>query len=170
MSETLEREIRRLKEEMSRKREAIQDIGRLINREIDRDFHIDLWELSDRELDQEMGDRLSRLNDDIDTRPSAEAITSHRQVVGKFIVRAKRLLMKLFNPYTNTLLEKQRRFNDRLVAFHLATFIRLHRGENALQAVKEKLEEIEESQEVLLKEIKTIRERLPKDPEKKTIP
>lgn len=160
MNDPFNSKIQQLKEEIYKEIESVHEIRQLVNREIDRDFPIDLWELSDRELDQEMGDRLSQMNDSIDTRPTADAITSHRRVVGKFIVKAKRLVMKLINPYTNTLLEKQRIFNDKLVAFHLATFIRLRRCERKLKDIEEKLTEIEENQQIHAEKLQEIQDRL----------
>ena len=66
-----------------------------------------------------MGKRLGFLNEDIDCRPTA-AITSHRRLIGPLIVLFKKLLLKVLRPYTNSLFVRQNRFNEQLVAFHLA--------------------------------------------------
>ena len=149
MDEQQIKEIDRLEEELHRQKESISDLKELVKHEIDRDFPVDLWALSERELDNEMGNRLSFLNDDIDTRPDAGTITSHRRFIGKFIVRFKRLVMKLTGFYSNTLLEKQRTFNDQLVAFHLASFIRFRHIEERIKAMEEKFNTLAEDQEVL---------------------
>lgn len=157
MDEQIVNEINRLKEEIYRQKENISDIKQLVKREIDRDFPMDLWELSERELDNEMGNRLSLLNDDIDVRPDPKTITSHRGILGKPIVLIKRLFMKLTGFYTNTLLEKQKQFNAQLVAFHLASFIRFRHNEQKIKEIEEKLKTFEEDQELLLEQLEKLK-------------
>jgi len=153
MDERIIKEINRLKEEIFRQKDKVSDIKELVKEEIDRDFPVDFWELSERELDNEMGNRLSFLNDDIDTRPDAQSITSHRRILGKPIVFIKRLVMKIAGFYTNTILEKQRSFNEQLVAFHLASFIRFRHNEQKIKEILEKLKALEEDQELILEEL-----------------
>jgi len=160
MDETIIKEINRLKDDLYRQKEKITDIKELVKSEIDRDFDVDLWELSEKELDNEMGDRLSFLNDDIDPRPDAKSITSHRRILGKPIVLFKRIIMKLASAYTNSLLEKQRRFNEQLVAFHLASFIRFRHNEKKIKAIEEKIKTLEEDQEILLEQINQCRDAI----------
>ena len=156
MDEKIAKEISRLKEEIFKQKQKISDIKELVKKEIDRDFNIDLWELSERELDHEMGNRLSFLNDDIDPRPDIESITSHRKILGKPIVFIKRIIMKIANVYTNTILEKQRQFNEQLVAFHLASFIRFRHNETKIKGMDEKLKTLEEDQEMLLEQLEKL--------------
>ncbi len=153
MDEAVIKEINRLKEEIYRQKEKIIDIKELVKSEIDRDFSIDLWELSEKELDNEMGNRLSFLNDDIDPRPDSKSITSHRRILGKPIVFFKRIIMKVASAYTNSLLEKQRRFNGHLVTFHLASFIRFRHNEKKIKKIEEKIKTLEEDQEILLEQL-----------------
>jgi hypothetical protein len=153
MDEHIEKEIKRLKEDLFKQKEAITDIKTLVKTEIDREFPVDLWELSEKELDGEMGNRLTFLNDDIDPRPDAGSITSHRKILGKPIVLFKRILMRLARSYTNTILEKQRRFNEQLVAFHLASFIRFRHNERKIKEIEETLKTLEEEQESLAEQI-----------------
>ncbi len=160
MDEAIIKEINRLKDDLYRQKEKITDITELVKTEIDRDFKVDLWELSEKELDNEMGDRLSFLNDDIDPRPDAKSITSHRRILGKPIVLFKRIIMKLASAYTNSLLEKQRRFNEQLVAFHLASFIRFRHNEKRIKAMEEKIKTLEEDQEILLEQINQCRDAI----------
>lgn len=155
-------QIESLKEELFRRKEEVDSIKELVKSEIDRDYHINLWELSPRELDNLMGSRLSFLNDDIDTRPEPGIITSHRKILGKPIVFVKRVIMKLFSAYTNSILEKQRLFNDQLVAFHLASFIRFKHNEKKLREIEERIKDFEDNQELLLAELNSIREHINK--------
>jgi hypothetical protein len=157
MDEQIVNEINRLKEEIYNRKEKVSEIGQLVKREIDRDFPINLWELSERELDNEMGTRLSILNDDIDIRPDPRALTSHRRILGKPLVFIKRLFMKVVGFYTDTLLEKQWHFNERLVAFHLASFIRFRSNEQKIKALEEKLKTFEEEYEMMLEQLEKLK-------------
>jgi hypothetical protein len=156
MDERNIKEINSMKQEIFQQKENITDIKDLVKKEIDRDFTVDLWELSERELDSEMGNRLSFLNDDIDTRPEAKTITSHRRIIGRPIVLIKRLVMKIAGFYTNTILEKQRKFNEQLVAFHLASFIRFRHNEEKIKEIKKRLKILEENQELMLERLETL--------------
>jgi len=150
-------QIELLKQDLFRQKESISSVKELIKQEIDRDFPVDLWALSERELDNEMGERLSFLNDDIDTRPDSSSISSHRKIIGKPIVLIKRLFMRLTRFYTNALMEKQRRFNEQAVAFHLASFIRFRQIEQRLSGIEEKIKSIEENKELLMEQLETIK-------------
>jgi hypothetical protein len=157
MDEQIKNEINGLKEEIRTQKEAVQDIHHLVKQDLKKRYPTDLWELSEKELDNEMGSRLSFLNDDIDPKPDNSVIITHRSgILGKVIVRFKRILMKLAQPYTNLLLEKQRRFNEQLVAYHLASFIRFRSTETHIQKMDKKLKELEEDQELLMDLLKNV--------------
>ncbi len=160
MGQEIAEELERIKKEIYQKKKEITNIKELVKDEIDRDFPINLWELSPRELDSQMGTRLSFLNDDIDTRPDEAAITSHRRILGKLIVPVKKIFMRITRFYANTLLEKQRHFNAQLVAFHLASFIRFQHNEAQLKKIEEKIAAVEDNQELLLDELRNIRAKL----------
>jgi len=149
MDEQILKIISRLKTELEVQREKTAAIKDLIKQEIDEDFSQDLWELSERELDQSMGERLTHLNDEIDTRPCPGANTTHGKIVRKFINGYNCLFMKLFGPYSNNLLEKQLRFNEQATAFHLATFICLRRHQERLKILEERVNTMVEDQDLL---------------------
>ena len=88
-----------------------------------------------------MGKRLSFLNDDIDCRPTP-AITSHRRFIGPLVVFCKKIVFALLRPYTNTLFDRQNRFNEQLVAFHLASFIRFRRLEERSRRLEQQADEL----------------------------
>lgn len=146
--------ISQLKEEISLQKNNAKSLKELVKKDIDRDFSTNLWELSDKELEFDMATHLSFLNDDIDPRPSAEDLTSHRRFMGRFIVRFKRFLLKITSIYSNTLLDKQRKFNDQSVRYKLATFIRFRHLEKRLSGLEESLKEMQENLEIL-SEIRT---------------
>lgn len=157
MEEQIVNEIKRLKEELYQQKEAVNDIGQLVKETIDKDYHTDLWELSNRELDNEMGSRLSFMNDDIDTKPSIDSLTSHRRFFGRIVLFFKRRFMKMIRFYTDTLTEKQVAFNSQLVAFHLASFIRMRRTEEKMGAIEQRLKTLEEENEMLRDELEQLK-------------
>ncbi len=130
-----EEEIAALKESLRTARDAARSLEELAGGPVRHHYPIDLWALSASELDGEMGKRLSFLNEDIDCRP-ATAVTSHRRLLGPFIVFGKKILLKALRPYTNSLFVRQNRFNEQLVAFHLASFIRFRRLEEKLKRLE----------------------------------
>ncbi len=136
-------EIAALKESLRSAREAARSLEELAGGPLRHHYPIDLWSLSDSELDNEMGKRLSFLNEDIDCRPTVE-ITSHRRLIGPFIVFVKKLLLKVLRPYSDSLFVRQNRFNEQLVAFHLASFIRLRRLDEKLKRLEQMAGETQE--------------------------
>ncbi|MCJ7526446.1 MAG: hypothetical protein MUP71_14670 [Candidatus Aminicenantes bacterium] len=149
MDEQIKEEIAKLKERFQGRKDSAASLEELAGGPIQHHFPVDLWQLSDSELDGEMGKRLSFLNDDIDCRPTPD-ITSHRRFIGPAIVLFKKMIFKIFRPYSNTLFVRQNHFNDQLVAFHLATFIRLRRLEEKVHALEQHEQEIKEQVEDLL--------------------
>ncbi len=148
MDEQIKAEIARLKEYYQSRKTAAGSLEELAGEPIQHHFPLNLWELSDSELDGEMGKRLSFLNDDIDCRPTPD-ITSHRRFIGPVVVLCKKILFKILRPYTNTLFVRQNRFNEQLVAFHLASFIRLRRLEEKARSLERQAQEIQEQVEEL---------------------
>ncbi|HUU06639.1 MAG TPA: hypothetical protein VMZ49_12275 [Patescibacteria group bacterium] len=149
MDEQIKEEIAKLKGYFQGRKDSAASLEELAGGPIQHHFPVDLWQLSDSELDGEMGKRLSFLNDDIDCRPTSD-ITSHRRFIGPAIVLFKKMIFKIFRPYSNTLFVRQNRFNDQLVAFHLATFIRLRRLEEKVRALEQHEQEIKDQVEDLL--------------------
>ena len=148
MDEQIKAEVARLKEFYRDRKSAMGSLEELAGEPVQHHFPIDLWQLSDSELDGEMGKRLSFLNDDIDCRPTPD-ITSHRRLIGPAVVLFKKIIFKILRLYTNTLFVRQNRFNEQLVAFHLASFIRARRLEEALRRLETQIQEIKEQLEEL---------------------
>jgi hypothetical protein len=141
MDEQIKAEIAKLKEYYQARKSSLASLEELASKPLQHHFAVDLWKLSDSELDGEMGRRLSFLNDDIDCRPTP-AITSHRRLIGPLVVFCKKIVFKLLRPYTNTLFDRQNRFNEQLVAFHLASFIRFRRLEERTRLLEQQADEL----------------------------
>ncbi len=148
MDEQIKDEIARLKEYYQARKTAAGSLEELAGEPIQHHFPVDLWSLSDSELDGEMGKRLGFLNEDIDCRPGAD-IASHRRFLGPLVVLCKKIVFKILRPYTNTLFVRQNRFNEQLVAFHLASFIRLRRLEEKVRGLEHQARENKERAEEL---------------------
>jgi O-antigen chain-terminating methyltransferase len=146
MDEQTKAEIARLKEYYQNRKTSVDSLEALTGKKIEHHFPVNLWELADSELDQEMGKRLSFLNEDIDCRPN-QNVTSHRRFIGPLIVYAKKIIAKILSPYTSTLFVRQNRFNEQLVTFHLATFIRLRRLEDKIRQLDSQAQELKEQQQ-----------------------
>lgn len=159
---TREAEIRQklssLREELMRQKEQVRGIADLVKKEIEAHYDVELSELSGKELDQEMGMLLTSLNEDIDCL-SPQKITSHRKIIGTFIVLAKKKTIGIILPLLRVFLEKQRRFNESAVRFQLASFIRHRKIEQRLEAIEKKVMEVEDRQDALLEAVRFLSER-----------
>lgn len=144
--EQIKQKIDAWKTELEDQKEKIDKVEKLINKQIDRNFDINLWELSEKELDIEMGNRLSMLNEDIDIMRT-QKITSHRKVLGLLIVPIKKLARKIFLPDVSPFFERQKLFNEGLVSYLLASFIRFKSMEQRLKKLEKDFAETNETQE-----------------------
>lgn len=139
----IKQEIDSLKKELSNRREKIEKIETMVNKQIDYDFEINLWELSEKELDQEMGNRLTLLNEDADCI-RLEKITSHRKVLGPVIVVFKKIARRILLPFMTPFFERQKRFNVGMVNYLLASFIRFRSVEQRLKRLERDIAETDE--------------------------
>ena len=72
--------------------------------------------------------------------------------------------MRISNMYTHSILEKQRKFNEQLVAFHLASFIRLRHNEARIKEIEGKIKTLEEDQDILLEQVNELLDKGQKNP------
>jgi hypothetical protein len=144
--EQLKQSFNSLKKELSNQREKIGKIEGLVKKQVDQDYEINLWELSDKELDQEMGNRLTLLNEDIDCM-QLEKITSHRKIVGPLIVGFKKMASRILLPFITPFFERQKQFNKGVVNYLLASFIRFRSMEQRLKKLERDIAETDETQD-----------------------
>ena len=165
MNDKIRLELKRIKEMFAESRAQIQEISDSIKEPIDREYPLDLWSLSDKELDSEMAERLSLLNDDIDFREDIQP-TSERKRFRGISLLYKKAVKKLISPYLDQVFEriqgKQVRFSEDLVKFHLATFIRIRKLDQRLAEIEEKLFEGQEALDYLLQRLSP--EPVPEEP------
>jgi len=161
--EYIKKKICILREELFRQKEKIEEIEDLIKSKIEHHYQVNLWELSENELDTEMGTRLTFLNEDIDCT-SRDKITSHRKIIGVFLVFFKKIIKRrILNPCLIPTFERQKRFNESAVAFHLSSFIRFSRMEQKLRELDKNIEEIKEKLDTIEEAINFITEKLTKN-------
>jgi hypothetical protein len=139
------KEIQEIKAKILREKEKITDINQLIHKEIDREFQPSVWELSEKELDIYIAENLSVLSQNWDTRPDKKSISSHRKVMGKLIVRIKRILFKMGTAYSNVLLDKQVQFNQKVVELLQGVFLRQAELEKKISKLEKKVRDCEEN-------------------------
>lgn len=165
MNKELKQELSLLSEELRRRKESVQSFRELLNDEPDREYRIDLWELSERELDAEMGDRLTLLNDDINIRPDiGQEAVSPRRFIGRFITPVKRKILDIVRQYVESMASKSIRFNEQATLYHLASFIRFRHNERRILVLEQKLRDMEEQRELLLHRLQQLEKNLPAHP------
>jgi hypothetical protein len=157
-SAAIRQKLSSLKQDLIRQKEQVREIGDLVKKKIETHYDVELSELSGKELDQEMGRLLTFLNENIDCL-SPQKITSHRKIIGKFIVLAKKMTTGIIRPVLGAFLEKQRRFNESAVRFQLASFIRHRKIEQRLEAIEKIVMEIEDQQDALLDAVRSLSKR-----------
>ncbi len=155
---TMKQKLAHMREELICQKEQVKEIKDLIKTEIETHYESDLWELSPKELNQEMGKLLSFLNQDIDCL-SLQKITSHRKLIGGCIVFIKKTVKRIIRPVLELYFGRQRRFNESAVRFQLASYIRFRRMEQKLEGIEKIVTEIEEQQDTLLDAIRSLSER-----------
>ncbi len=163
----LKANIASLKEKLLRKKQEIEDIEKLINKKLidektEDNSRVNFLELSEDELINEMVSRLFSLGENTDCTPRGE-IRSHRKIIGVLIVLLKKIVRKITSPYTNLLLERQKKFNEELATYQLASFIRFKFIDDRLKMLERQLIELKEKQESIIEAIQSLSEKNKKE-------
>ncbi len=112
----LMKKIRQDKEKIQKKSEKLgfEEFSGLAE---ERFFQTDHSGLTAGELMQNLSDQLSALNELIDIKKIS--FLSHRKKIGFFIKTYKKIIHFFLKPYINTILERQRLFNEGVVRYLL---------------------------------------------------
>jgi hypothetical protein len=137
-------EIKRLKEELARSREEIANIEKLAGREIDRRFSTDVVDLSEKELEPFVTQTIEEIKGRAPLKPDPESFTSHRHLLGRFVLGLKRKYIRMTRFYTDPILERQEQFNRQALDLELASLSRLRRLNDRLRDVEARLGRCEE--------------------------
>jgi hypothetical protein len=145
MDEESKKKIQEIKAKIIQEKEKITDIKQLSQKEIDREYQPNVWELSEKELELFIAEKLSGISQSWDVKPDRQSISSHRKVVGKMIVWIKRILLKTGSAYSNMLLDKQVQFNQKLVELLQGFFLRLSELDKKISDLEKRIRDCEEN-------------------------
>jgi chromosome segregation ATPase len=160
----LNQEIDELRHELEQKKKEIRDLTKLVRRDIDRDFPLEIRELSEKELEDYFRDAVDPLKLVVDPRPGPKSVRSHRKVFGTPIVLLKRLFLWLAGFYTHLLLDDQAKFNRRSAELTEALVTRVGHYRERLEEAEAKVAAFEEDLVILRRKLEDLRSRLPDSP------
>ena len=167
MDEKTAKEIQQLKEDVYQKREEIRDIKKLINREIDREFFTEVWELSEREYSSFVREYKPSKAKFPDLKVEPSSVTSHRKIIGWPIVFVKRILLKMMSAYINENFDKQMSINRQIEASYNALYEALLRrfmeDNKKIRELRGRIENCEESLSIILNKLDSLSPRSPED-------
>lgn len=143
MKNDIAEELAKLKKELRKKKEEIQDLKKWVKKEIDRDFSLDPEDHSERELETLMDEYHSLLEQSADPVPDKTSITSHRKGIGKFIVWIKRILLRMTRSYISLVLRKQKTFNQKSLALSQNLIIHQKKYHEKISRIEERIGECE---------------------------
>lgn len=132
-----------LKKELYDKKEEIRDIGKLVNKDIDKNYAVSLEDYSERELEAWMEEQLSYLDDAVDPFPDKTRITSHRKIIGQPIVWIKRFLLKITGVFITLTLNKQKIFNQKCVALFRTVILHQKKYRKKITQIEDRISECE---------------------------
>ncbi len=165
MDETAEKEIRRLKDDLLKKKREIEDIRALVNREIDREFQTEALDLAERDLEPFIEKSLADIKENIVLKSEPGALKSHRRILGAPVLFFKRTLMNWVDLYTRMLLDKQNRYNRSSFDLLKVVLLRSRWSKEKLRDLEERLGECEESLVVLINKVGDLQGSLEKEKE-----
>lgn len=160
MDETIEQEIRRLKNDLLRKKKEVDDIRALVNREIDRDFHPEALDLTEREIEPFIEKSLAEIKQNLVLEAETSSMKSHRKIFGRPVLFLKRTFMTWADIYMRKILEIQNRNN--LSSFDLlkVVLLRSRWSRQKLKDLETRLGECEENLVVMVHKVEDLRARL----------
>ena len=142
MKEDIKKEIIKTREELEKKLNGIKDISELVGKNIDREYPQDFNELSETELDAEMGKRVVFLNENLNIINKINQKTSNKIV---------KLL--LFLPYSiHFMLTKPVLLMKNYLQLNHILLVRLKRMAERLDRIEARLEDLEGMQELLTRD------------------
>ena len=135
--------IAQIKETLGKEKERAADIESLVKKKIERDAG--LWEYSFDELEQELFQRFTSLEEKKDCL-SFPDISSPRKGIGRLIILVKKTLMKITHPYARMVLDRQDQFNRELIPILLAEILSLQKIKDRLNADEGQIKDLLEVQ------------------------
>jgi hypothetical protein len=168
MDETAEREIRRLKNDLLKKKGEVEDIRALVNREIDREFQAEALDLTERELEPFIEESLTDIKENLILKAEPDALKSHRRILGRPVLFLKRTFMTWADIYFKMTLNKQNRYNRSSFDLLKVLLLRSRWSKEKLKDLEKRLAECEESLVVMINKVEDLQARLEKENEPAT--
>jgi hypothetical protein len=160
MDETIGQEVKRLKEALLRRKEEVGDLRKLVNKEIDREFEPDAWDLTEREIEPFIEKTLAAVKENLVLKPEPQTLTSHRRIWGRPVLYFKRIFMNWADLYTRMILDKQNRTNRRFFDLLKVLVLRSRWSREKLKELEERLGKCEESLVVLINKAQDLQAQL----------
>ena len=150
MDETTKDEIARLKAELLKKRAEIEDLRKLLNREIDHPVLPDPMEFTEREIEPFIEKSLAALAENLSREAEPPSLASHRRFLGGPIKSLKRIFMDWADLHARKNLDKQKDFNRVALGLLKVLALRSRLNREKLRALEERLGKCEERLAVLI--------------------
>jgi hypothetical protein len=160
MNETIDQEVKRLKEDLLRRKEEVGDLRRLVSREIDREFEPDAMDLTERELEPFIEKIMAAVREDLALKPEPQTLTSHRRVLGRPVLYLKRIFMNWSDLYNQRILDRQNRYNRYFFDLLKVLVLRSRWSREKLKELEERLGECEASLVVMISKAQDLQARL----------
>lgn len=163
MDESIIKEIRRLKEDLLKKKAEIEDIRALVNREIDRDFQPEVLDLTERELEPLIEKTLKDIEEGLLLKPGPPMMKSHRKIFGRPVLFFKRTFMTWADIYFQPFLDRQNRFNRSFFDLLKVLLLRSRWSREKLKDLEARLGECEAKLVVMISRRENLQGRLGKE-------
>jgi BMFP domain-containing protein YqiC len=163
MDETVEKEIRRLKNDLMKQKEDVEDIQALVNREIDREFQTEALDLAERDLEPFVEKSLTDIKENLVLKAESSTLKSHRKIFGRPVLFLKRTFMTWADIYFKMILDKQNRYNRNSFDLLKVVLLRSRWSKEKLKDLEERLAEYEESLVVMINKVEDLQARLEKE-------
>lgn len=160
MNETIDQEVKRLKEDLLRRKEEVGDLRRLIGREIDREFEPDAMDLTEREIELFIEKTVAAVREDLALQPEPLTLISHRRILGRPVLYFKRLFMNWSDLYTKRILDRQKRTNLNFFDLLKVLVLRSRWSREKLKELELRLGECEASLVVMISKAQDLQARL----------
>ena len=163
MNETIDQEVKRLKEDLLRRKEEVGDLRSLVAREIDREFESDAMDLTEREIEPFLEKTMAAVREDFALKPEPQTLTSHRRILGRPVLYFKRIFMNWSDLYTKRILDKQNRTNRNFFDLFKVLVLRSRWSREKLKELDERLGECEAGLVVMIGKAQDLQARLEKE-------
>jgi hypothetical protein len=165
MDETTAEEVKRLKAELLKKKAEVDDLRKLVNREIDREFEPEAMDLTERELEPFIEKSLAAVKENLTLKAEPQTLTSHRRIFGRPALYFKRTFMNWVDLYTKMILDKQNRYNRHSLDLLKVLVLRSRWSRDKLKDLEERLGKCEESLVVMINKAQDLQARLEREKE-----